>query len=34
MNKEGLVKDVKWLDELKVGLGWGMRGEENGIEEL
>ena len=31
INNEPFLKDAKWLDELKLRLGWGMTGQQNGI---
>ena len=31
INNESFLKNVKWIDELKLRLGWGMTGQQNGI---
>ena len=31
INEEAFLKNVKWLDELKLRLGWGKTGQQNGI---
>ena len=28
------MKNVKWIDELKLRLGWGMTGQQNGIDDF
>ena len=34
INNEPFMKNVKWLDELKLRLGWGMTGQQNGIDDF
>jgi len=34
INNEPFLKDVKWLDELKLRLGWGKTGQQNGIDDF
>ena len=34
INNEPFLKDAKWLDELKLRLGWGMTGQQNGIDDF
>ncbi len=34
INNEPFLKDVKWFDELKLRLGWGMTGQQNGIDDF
>ena len=34
INHEGFLKDVKWLDDLKLRLGWGKTGQQNGIDDF
>ena len=31
INEESFLKDVKWMDELKIRLGWGKTGQQDGI---
>ena len=31
INEESFLKDVSWMDELKLRLGWGMTGQQDGI---
>ena len=34
INNEPFLKDAKWLDELKLRLGWGKTGQQNGIDDF
>ena len=34
INNESFLKNVKWIDELKLRLGWGMTGQQNGIDDF
>ena len=34
INNEPFMKNVKWIDELKLRLGWGMTGQQNGIDDF
>ena len=34
ISNEPFMKNVKWLDELKLRLGWGMTGQQNGIDDF
>ncbi|MGN9062389.1 SusC/RagA family TonB-linked outer membrane protein [Segatella copri] len=34
INHESFLKDVKWLDDLKLRLGWGKTGQQNGIDDF
>lgn len=34
INQESFLKNVKWLDELKLRVGWGKTGQQNGIDEF
>ena len=34
INQEGFLKNVSWLDELKLRMGWGKTGQQNGIEDF
>ncbi|MBQ7421742.1 MAG: TonB-dependent receptor [Prevotella sp.] len=34
INKEGFLQDVSWLNELKLRLGWGKTGQQNGIDDF
>ena len=34
INNEPFLKNVKWIDELKLRLGWGMTGQQNGIDDF
>ena len=34
INNEGFLKDVKWLDDLKLRVGWGKTGQQNGIDDF
>ncbi len=34
INKESFLRDYRWLDELKLRLGWGMTGQQNGIDDF
>ncbi len=34
INNEGFLRDAKWLDEFKLRLGWGMTGQQNGIDDF
>ncbi len=31
---EGFLKDVKWLHDLKLRVGWGKTGQQNGIDDF
>ena len=34
ISNESFLKNVKWIDELKLRLGWGMTGQQNGIDDF
>ena len=34
ISNEPFMKNVKWIDELKLRLGWGMTGQQNGIDDF
>ena len=34
INNESFLKNVQWIDELKLRLGWGMTGQQNGIDDF
>ena len=34
ISSEPFMKNVKWIDELKLRLGWGMTGQQNGIDDF
>ena len=34
INNESFLKNVKWIDEFKLRLGWGMTGQQNGIDDF
>ncbi len=34
IDNEPFLKNVKWLDELKLRLGWGKTGQQNGIDDF